>query len=75
MLNLNILAFIVPQISTFTRTDRQTDGRGQIKLAIDADQECFLLYIIGKASFCLLHTFQRIIVYPFTLRNGYKGSV
>lgn len=39
MLNLNLLAFIAPDISTFIRTDRQTDGRGQIDLAMDPDQE------------------------------------
>jgi len=40
MLNLNLLAFIVPEISTFIGTDWQ----GQIGSAIDPDQE-YIHYI------------------------------
>jgi len=53
MLNLNLIAFIVPENSTFIRTD----GQGQIDSAIDPDQEyiysiwsqtlpsaCYILY-------------------------------
>jgi len=52
MLNL---ASVVPDISII-RMDRQTDGQGQNASAIDSDKE----YMVGNASFYMLHTFQRI---------------
>jgi len=39
MVNLKLLAFIVPEISTFIRTD----GHGQIDSVIDPDQEYIYL--------------------------------
>jgi len=54
-----------------SRTDRRTDGQ-TIDSASDPDQEYIVLYVVGNASFCLLHTsvtyFPTNLVYHFTLR-------
>jgi len=39
MLNPDLLAFTVPEISTFIRTDKQTGGQAQIDSTIEPDQE------------------------------------
>jgi len=44
VLNLNLLAFIVPEISTFIGTE----GHGQTELAVDPDQE--YIYLIWSET-------------------------
>jgi len=70
MLNFNLLSFIVPEISTFIRTD----GHGQIDSAIDPDQK--YIYFVWSKRFLLLVTyFSKSITYPFTLRaTGIKKN-
>jgi len=66
MLNLNLLAFIFPQVSTFIRTDghgyRPLYGQSYIDSAIDSDQE----YIYSNIVLLPVST---NVVYPFTLRE------
>jgi len=77
MHNLYLLAFIVPETSTFIRTD----GHGQIDSAVDPD---LYTYMVGNASFCLLHTcvgrfssacyilFNECSIPFYSRNNGYK---
>jgi len=60
MHNLYLLAFIVPETSTFIRTD----GHGQIDSAVDPD----LYTLYSRKRFLLPVTyFSTNVVYPFTL--------
>jgi len=59
MLNLNHLAFIVPEISTFIRTG----GHGQIDLAIDPDEE--YIYILSN-TVPKIATDEHMIIIPNT---------
>jgi len=64
MQNLNLLAFIVPEIPTFIRTD----GHGHIDSAIDPDQE-YVYTLYGREHFLVPVTnFSTNLVYPFALR-------
>jgi len=56
--NLNSLAPIVSEISELIRTDGQTDTARSTRLVILI--KIYILYGVGNASFCLLHTFRRI---------------
>jgi len=57
----------------FWKCGRRTFGRfygvrvGAAKFFF-SNSRIYILYMVGNASFCLLHTSQQIYVYPFTLR-------
>jgi len=62
MLNLNLIALIVPELSTFMRTDMANSTRLLIGSRI------YILYVIRNRSFGLLPIFLANPVYPFSLR-------
>jgi len=53
MLNLDLLAFIVSEIETFIWTVGETDMARSTRLLILI--LIYILYMVGNASFCLLH--------------------
>jgi len=52
-------SFYSPEILTFIRMDERTDGHGQID-RLRSSSRINILYIVGNASFCLLHTIKNI---------------
>lgn len=62
MLNLNILACIVPKSVRSFQTDKRKDGHGQIDSASDSDQE----YFIGSETidfYCFKHSNKSSILF------------
>jgi len=71
MLKLNLLSFIVPEISTFIRTG----GHGQIDLAIDTEQKYIYFTWLEAIHFACYILFNELCVPFHSTSNGYKNRL